>query len=192
METAIIPDPQVAAESEEKKPKRFLKLLIVFLILVAAGVVIWFVGETYINPEAKQEREAERNYEKYIAWEKTYEDAMRQDTYGGKTPEETLRMFIDALKKGDIDLASKYFMLDTNEKSPNYLTRREVEKILWEKQKEGEIERIKTLVEGAISNPETPMYEGDFGFSIKENGEVISSINMRLNKFSNVWKIESF
>src|SRR3989338_3497644 len=33
----------------------------------------------------------------------------REDVYGGKTPEETFDTFLDALKKGDIDLASKYF-----------------------------------------------------------------------------------
>jgi len=38
------------------------------------------------------------------------------DTYGGKTPEETLRMYIDALKAGDMELASKYFRLEDQEK----------------------------------------------------------------------------
>src|SRR3989344_9643294 len=34
----------------------------------------------------------------------------KKDTYGGKMPEETLQLFIDALKKGDTDLAAKYFV----------------------------------------------------------------------------------
>ena len=34
------------------------------------------------------------------------------DTYGGKTPQETLRMYIDAVEKGDYELASKYFIGD--------------------------------------------------------------------------------
>jgi len=36
---------------------------------------------------------------------------MSEDTYGGKTPEETLNLFIEALKKEDLELASKYFVL---------------------------------------------------------------------------------
>ena len=40
-----------------------------------------------------------------------YEEAMSNDTYGGKTPEETLQLFTEALQKGDVDLASKYFEL---------------------------------------------------------------------------------
>lgn len=50
---------------------------------------------------------------------KKYEDLKKQyaaDTYGGRTPEETLQLFIDALKKGDIDLASKYFVIEKQEK----------------------------------------------------------------------------
>ncbi len=37
------------------------------------------------------------------------------DTYGGKTPEETYDLFIDALKKGDVELASKYFEVSSQE-----------------------------------------------------------------------------
>ena len=37
---------------------------------------------------------------------------MTEDTYGGKTPQETLDLFVAALKAEDVDLASKYFMLD--------------------------------------------------------------------------------
>ena len=32
------------------------------------------------------------------------------DTFGGKTPQETLQMFIDAVEAGDYELASKYFV----------------------------------------------------------------------------------
>lgn len=46
-----------------------------------------------------------------------------EDRYGGKTPEETLQMFFDALRKGDVDLASKYFYLNYQEKYKRYLSR---------------------------------------------------------------------
>lgn len=41
------------------------------------------------------------------AAELTNEDS--EDPYGGTTPEETMRLFIEALKKGDTKLAEKYF-----------------------------------------------------------------------------------
>ena len=39
----------------------------------------------------------------------------REDTYGGKTPKETLELLITALEKNDFDLASKYFVLSKQE-----------------------------------------------------------------------------
>lgn len=49
---------------------------------------------------------------------KTRLDAEKADIYGGETPEETWAMFLDALKKEDFELASKYFVLD---KQADYL-----------------------------------------------------------------------
>lgn len=40
----------------------------------------------------------------------------REDTYGGKTPEETFDMFLDAIKKGDLELAVKYFVVKERDK----------------------------------------------------------------------------
>lgn len=37
------------------------------------------------------------------------------DTYGGKTPQETLGMFIKAVEDGDYELASKYFIIPKQE-----------------------------------------------------------------------------
>ena len=75
-----------------------------FLVLLAS-VVLWAVlnGMPYIN-NLRANWEAKRLQ---AQWEKPY----REDTYGGKTPEETYDMFLDALKDGDVELASKYFIV---------------------------------------------------------------------------------
>src|SRR3989344_273008 len=39
------------------------------------------------------------------------EEPYYTDTYGGATPEETYDLFINALKAGDVELASRYFVL---------------------------------------------------------------------------------
>lgn len=56
------------------------------------------------------------------AFNKAMEDAaarlraeQMKDVYGGKTPQETLSMYIDAVEKGDYGLASKYFVLGKQE-----------------------------------------------------------------------------
>mgnify|MGYP001606226903 FL=1 len=80
-----------------------------FLILLAGGV-LWFTlnGMPYIN-NLRANWEAQRLQDQ---WEKPY----REDKYGGETPEETYDMFLSALSKGDITLASKYFMVDEQSK----------------------------------------------------------------------------
>ena len=39
----------------------------------------------------------------------------KNDKYGGKTPEETFDLFLDALRKEDVDLASRYFVIPKQE-----------------------------------------------------------------------------
>src|SRR3989344_516220 len=46
-----------------------------------------------------------------------------EDAYGGKTPKETLDLFITAVEKGDFTLASKYFVLDKQEEWESGLER---------------------------------------------------------------------
>ena len=78
---------------------------VLFLVLLAGGV-LWFVlnGMPYIN-SLRAKWEYQRLVDKM---ERPY----REDTYGGKTPEETYDMFLVALRNEDTTLASKYFVVD--------------------------------------------------------------------------------
>ena len=91
---------QIPENQNSGKPKRkYWKFILGFLgiiVIVGGGFFVW---ERYLSPQAKSNRETQKNYEKYLAWEENYKKAMTEDTYGGKTPEETLKMFIEALKK---------------------------------------------------------------------------------------------
>ena len=82
---------------------------VVLILAVLAGLVIWAMLN--LGPWLKnlQEWRAAKTAQKQI--EKLYRD----DKYGGKTPEETFDLFIAALEKGDIELASKYFVLNKQE-----------------------------------------------------------------------------
>ncbi len=81
--------------------------LVVFFVLAGAGLYLMLVYNPF-DPEAR----ALRRQEKLV---KEMEEKYRNDTYGGSTPEETLQLFIDALKKGDTDLAARYFIIDKQE-----------------------------------------------------------------------------
>lgn len=42
--------------------------------------------------------------------DKQLEKKYKEDQYGGATPEETLKLFVEALEKKDFELASKYYV----------------------------------------------------------------------------------
>lgn len=79
-----------------------------FLLIVGTALLVW-AGTVYLSPEARQERDARKYLEELQA-------QYKNDTYGGTTPEETLALFIAALEKGDIELASMYFLPEDREK----------------------------------------------------------------------------
>jgi hypothetical protein len=74
---------------------------VLVLILVALAVVWLFTNGLPGYKSWQIKRAYEKMNEPYY-----------NDTYGGKTPEETYDLFIDALKKGDVELASKYFVVE--------------------------------------------------------------------------------
>ena len=89
------------------------------IILIVFGVIVFvwygYVGAVkYKNWKWWQgvKNEAAK-FEKEIADKKA---KIAADTYGGKTPQETLDMFIAAVEKGDYELASKYFVVERQEK----------------------------------------------------------------------------
>ncbi|MBU4348466.1 hypothetical protein KJ671_03155 [Patescibacteria group bacterium] len=94
--------------SEKIVGKSYIKhilTLLVMIIVVGGGYWSW---NNYLSPLAKinaEEKQRIEAYDKYL-------DIFRNDTYGGQTPQETLDLFVEALEKGDMELASKYFMQD--------------------------------------------------------------------------------
>ena len=98
------------------------KKLYFILIIIALIVLVYFIWFSFFSQEAKLRKEFEQQYEKYLTAKNVYEQKMIEDVYGGKTPEETLKLFIQALKEENIELASKYFALETNTQDPDYLT----------------------------------------------------------------------
>jgi hypothetical protein len=165
--------------------KHFLKFGLIFLgilIIVAGGYFIW---NGYLSPSAQYARQANANYQKYLDQQATYESAMKADTYGGKTPQETLGLFETALKSGDVDLASKYFVLDEDGTSDGKWL-----KNLNEMESSGKLADMINLL--TKSTPAGSWMDGKFGFEIRNSEDkLLYDISMTLNKYSNVWKIEN-
>ena len=185
---------QIQQNPNPEKPKRkywkFVAGFLGIIIIVAGGFFVW---DKYFSPAAKINRETQKNYQKYLDWQKNYEKAMREDTYGGKTPEETLQMFIEALKREDIELASKYFMLETDTQDPDYLTRGKIFSALENyktQNKLGGLISILSTLKPSRSNQS--LDDGDYEFvSYDKDENVEITLLMVLNKQSNIWKIAS-
>ena len=101
-----------------------IKLTILFVI----GVLVLLILSSY-------------GYQKYDDWKfnkelkELTEEANKpylEDVYGGKTPRETLELFIAAVEKEDFELASKYFVLDKQEEWGNGLINaKEKNNLIW-------------------------------------------------------------
>ena len=150
------------------------------IILIVFGVIVFvwygYVGTVkYINWKWWQRMKNEAaNFEKEIADKKA---KIAADTYGGKTPQETLDMFITAVEKGDYELASKYFVVERQDKELEDL--RESEK----KDIENVIELLKQVNKRFL--------KGELSNSIDNNYIVTDPILVTFIKYpSNLWKID--
>ena len=96
-------------------------MLLGLTFVIVFGVLIW-VGN---NTEKLNEKIRDWQSQKYEQALQKYIDEMRAryaaDTDGGKTLEETIDLFINALKAGDIEKASKYYVLEKQEEELNFL-----------------------------------------------------------------------
>ena len=126
---------------------------------------------------------------------------MREDTYGGSTPEETFAMFLDALRAGNTDLASKYFVLSKQEEYAGYLKAVEDDGNLTKMI--NDFERAQVTWTKRVGSPiniwlEYSIYRTEhtveFPNGLKktfEAGEYGQSIGFLLNEKSHKWKIST-
>ena len=147
-----------------------LKFLLPVLILIVLGFGAIF-GIRYLQYRNSPEYQTLQDLKKL-------EKAYAEDTYGGETPEETLPPFIDALKKGETDLAGKDFVLDVQPEWREGLAKIKEKGLLDEMVKD--LERL----EKSKDTPEEVFY-------VATNEKNIVSIQLIIGKnpYSNRWKI---
>lgn len=153
----------------------------VLIIALALGLIIVGVAFVLIWPVRDNWRQ-QYLYHKILGEFSDLENAYKNDSYGGSTPEETLKLFIEALQKGDIDLASKYFVPEKQTYNRNNLV-----KILEDKK---ETERIVKELDYNSKNINLKM-----GFAVFSRYSDIDKAwietRFRLNEYTNKWLIES-
>lgn len=180
---------------EEEQKQRFrhgyVRMVAIFLAMLAVPLILYSLWDKYYSPQS-QDNSAVVNAERYQAATKAYEDAMRTDTYGGKTPEETLQMLISALKAGDIDLAAKYFELEQNPNDPNYLTRKKWEDALAQAKSEGKLESVVSTLGKAQPSMQKTSSPDTVEYVVLGQGKIVDySIYFARDTYSDTWKIEN-
>ncbi len=146
------------------------------LVIIMVAILGWWTNIIPILNQRYQEY-------KVLSGIERLKDTYRADTYGGATPEETLEMFITAFKAGDLDLASRYFI---PEKQAEYLAKMKN----WVKLGKGE-EITKSLENSQmLGELRKDSFVADMG-EVDNLGNIIHSIEFRLNKFTNKWKLNN-
>ncbi|MEX2053272.1 MAG: hypothetical protein WD898_03545 [Candidatus Paceibacterota bacterium] len=176
--------------------RQFGKHWVVVLILGAVAVlVIW----TMLTQGAWIQNVQQR----WTAWRAERMDTkpFRDDKFGGKTPEETFDLFIFALEKGDIELASKYFVLNKQESWEKTLSEYEGEGYLADFSEELRSKRSKWQ---RVSSDDQNVILFQYEFSVEEdttadfNGQKINvpagvytdDTIFEKNIYTNIWKIQ--
>lgn len=196
--------PQGSQKSLWHKVKKVLKwgAVIFFVVL---GLLVW-AGNNI--PEIDKTIRNWQNQRYEATLKKQNDEAVARytaDIDGGKTPEETLDLLISALKAGDIEQASRYYVLEKQEAtladfkeevkkygdlhlSIEYFTDVMGKGIKWcnEKKDGCNFEYIYVNKEKKI----LPVYGRTETIVIPAGEKSTKLISLNLNKFSGVWKIE--
>ena len=155
---------QAAPKAPRNRKLIWAGIILAALILAVIGWQYW----QYTQSPYYQQMKAVKMIEKDLA---------EQDKWGGKTPEETVRLFTEAVKKGDFELASKY-------------GREEIKSELEKMKTDGQINSlIKDLETGKIEEGETGPQFADL--VILEAGKKYWILSMTKSE-GGTWKIDEF
>jgi hypothetical protein len=158
------------------------KFGVIAAVLIIAGLVAGYAIGIFAYLKIIGPYAAEMKYKAFL---EDYLKPYKEDFIGGDTPEETIDLFIAALKKGDYELASRYFVVG--------------EQKVWEKDfKESKRENIEKWIIELESNKNSWHKELqdenriEFWYNTGEGeSERTNSIYLRKN-INNKWKIGGF
>ena len=155
------------------------------ILTISGGAYYWYQNreEPFVPYEdfgewLSEEPRSEADIENYV---ENLQEAYTNDTYGGDTPQETLRLLHDALAEGDIELASKYFLVEKQEKIYTSLQTAQKNNV------------ISLIVEAIEMGGEGSYFtETSYEFKTKDlKGEGAGFLFTFIkNPYSGVWKIE--
>jgi len=98
---------QTPSQNSQNTKSKYWKFILGFLVLIFLA----FFGYPFLRSIYYQVV-ANKTISDYKTWEAKYLDAIKNDIYGGKTPQETYEMFKATLQDGDILNAAKFYLRD--------------------------------------------------------------------------------
>ena len=153
----------------------FLKVAILFFVIMLlawAGYRAWKDKEQDTSVEDFSKR-----YGDYVA-------IYKNDTYGGKTPKETLDLFITALEKNDPELATLYFMPDDNG------SRKKIQVLVEKAYKAGKFPALAASLKKAKPEEDGIIGENFYEYVARDkDGRVLVDIHLIFN--GNIWKVDN-
>ena len=173
--------------------RKYIIAVAVAIIVVVAGIYCYVEHrekEIIINFDEKGEiifperssRDDDMEWAKTIVnYQEKAAEMFKNDAVGGKTPQETLDLFVEALKVGDTDLASRYFVVSKQEQMAKELLRIQTDGYLGDM-----VEDLLTVQESGY------LSDGSFRYVILGDDNVVALIfDLILNENKGVWKIKS-
>lgn len=173
-------DPQQGGGSPKSKYWKFVGGFFALLLIGFIGIPA--VGQYVQQQEAKTRAEQVENNERLM---NELVERLKNDKDGGATAEETLKLFTEALKRGDIEQAGKYFVIEPKERQEMLINRLE------EIREEGKFEMMLSDLEKVkhISSESTKSLKVFESFN--KDGIVGLSMEITKDNYSAVWKIEN-
>ncbi len=164
---------------------------ILILVLVSIFTGRWLYNQWRLKQEymisTQPYRDAYTRAKEYMEegerLQKEFERRQKADTYGGATPEETLTLFVDALKKKDYKLASKYYRFDKQE---------EVKREMFEWLKNDNADVFVNVYNKNILSKRQLINEVALYIKEDVNEKYPYRMILQLNKQNHIWKIIDF
>ncbi len=153
------------------------------VLFVSVLAFLWYRSESEFVPyESFNDflKERPRTEAEIMRYTEDLRRAYEDDTYGGKTPQETFQLFTEALKDGNTELASKYFLI---ERQKSMREQFDLGK------KSGGLVLLLEYLEKV--NDENKSESGDgYSFNVIEGGLLRMSFSLIKNPYSGIWKLE--
>lgn len=154
------------------------------MLLLALGVWYakgYFEWEATMAPYVENARSAQEYWKVMQKQSADLEEKYKNDTYGGNTPEETLALYIEALEKGDLKLASMYYIPEEQDAHERTLNR---------SRENGNVKGyIDILSLKKVVGVSEENHKADIEFFEKE--KQVHVLFLTQNPFTNKWKLFS-